>query len=48
MTRSKLYDLLPLSEQKWVRVDKQRIDFLPGDVREGSRQFRLQCSRLVQ
>jgi len=34
VTRRKLYDLLPLSEQKWVRADKQSIDFLPGKTCE--------------
>src|ERR1700730_25557 len=34
VTRRKLYDLLALSVQKWVRVNKQSIDFLPGEASE--------------
>src|ERR1700730_4709535 len=34
VTRRKLYDLLALSVQKWVRVDKQSIGFLPGEACE--------------
>ena len=36
-----MYDLLPLSEQKWVRVDKQSIDFLPGEACEDRVDFAL-------
>src|SRR5262249_49918056 len=39
VTRSQLYDLLPLSEQKWIRVDNQTVYFLLGMHCEGRLNF---------
>jgi len=39
VTRRKLHDLLPLSEQKWVGGDNQRTDFISGENREGCVDF---------
>jgi hypothetical protein len=39
VTRRKPYDLLALSEQKWVGVDDESTDLIPGESREGCVDF---------
>ena len=39
VTRRKLHDLLPLSEQKWVGGDNQSSDFISGENRKGRVDF---------